>query len=445
MMASTGTLWRGVAVVVLGMLGATQARAEVGHVIHISVDGLRGDFLKSRIENDPELYSNFKRFVDEGATTFNARTEYTHTTTLPNHTSMVTGRPVSRPTDAPTTIHHGYTSNSTPGVSDTLHNDGNPNLSYVASTFDVAHDNGLKTALYAGKTKFSIYDQSYNATTGALDVTGEDNGRDKIDFYTSHPLAHDMFLAALGEEHFEYSFLHYLHPDGAGHSEGWGSESWNAIVQFVDDHLGSVMDYVQSDPELANDTVLILTADHGGSGTGHSSASSATNYTIPLLVWGAGVAPGVDLYTLNPTTRTDPGTSRPDYNAAEQPIRNGDSGNLALGLLGLGAVPGSSINANQDLAVASLFSADFNGDLTANELDLAIWQNHYGSTSSAPSVRGDADGDRDVDGRDFLTWQQQVGSPLPPITEVQAVPEPTAAVLALLSLFALGKRQRHSS
>jgi hypothetical protein len=58
---------------------ANEASAEVGHVIHISVDGLRGDLLKSQLDANPALYPNFMRFVNEGATTFNARTDVANT------------------------------------------------------------------------------------------------------------------------------------------------------------------------------------------------------------------------------------------------------------------------------------------------------------------------------------------------------------------------------
>ncbi len=120
----------------------------------------------------------------------------------------------------------------------------------------------------------------------------------------------------------------------------------------IDVHAGQSFHLVESDGTLAGRTAIILSADHGGTGTGHSTATAATNYTIPFFAWGAGVGHG-DFYSINSATRLNPGTARPDYNAIGQPIRNGDGGNLAaLSLLGLGPIPGSMINVAQDLRVA---------------------------------------------------------------------------------------------
>ncbi len=84
-------------------------------------------------------------------------------------------------------IHHGYTRNGTPSAAETLHDVGNPSLSYIASTFDVAHDYGLSTALYSGKSKFAIFPQSYNVTSQTMGgqpdqyLDNGDQGRNKID------------------------------------------------------------------------------------------------------------------------------------------------------------------------------------------------------------------------------------------------------------------------
>lgn len=64
------------------------------------------------------------------------------------------------------------------------------------------------------------------------------------------------------------------------------------------------------------------------------------------------VAAGADLYELNPASRLDPGSGRPDHAAIPQPVRNAEAANLALDILGLGPVPGSLFNAGQDLALA---------------------------------------------------------------------------------------------
>lgn len=334
---------------------ASRVAFAADYVIHISVDGLSGTLLQALVANDTQgSYANFARFVAEGATTWNSRADYTHTITLPNHTSMLTGRPVSQPDGQPNTVQHGYTSNVDPAPGTTLHNSGNPNLSYIASVFDVVHDHGLSTALFASKSKFVLFEWSYDAAHGAPDTTGPDDGTDKIDLYVNASAAsmQAQLLTAIAANHFRYVFVHYSNPDDAGHASGWGSPTWNSAVHTVDGYLGALFALVEGDPVLDGHTLIILSADHGGTGTNHGDATLAANYTIPFFVWGKGVKPGGDLYALNAGARADPGTGRPDYNALPQPIRNGDGGNLALSALGLPAVPGSSIDAAQDLRMA---------------------------------------------------------------------------------------------
>jgi hypothetical protein len=94
--------------------------------------------------------------------------------------------------------------------------------------------------------------------------------------------------------------------------------------------------------------VVIVTADHGGgepSSQRHDIPDKVVNYTIPFLVWdNMGISqPNSNFYTLNTNDYANPGTGRPHYNQAKQPIRNGDVANLALSLLCLPNVPGSFI------------------------------------------------------------------------------------------------------
>src|SRR4051794_3277194 len=78
------------------------------YVIHISVDGLNSGVLQSLI--DAGKAPNFKRFEDEGACTINARADYSFTNTLPNHVTILTGRPVLEPVGLPNAPFHNWTS-----------------------------------------------------------------------------------------------------------------------------------------------------------------------------------------------------------------------------------------------------------------------------------------------------------------------------------------------
>jgi hypothetical protein len=75
------------------------------------------------------------------------------------------------------------------------------------------------------------------------------------------------------------------------------------------------------------------------------------NYIIPFIVWTGDQRAAGDLYQLNADTRLDPSLKNPPMSAALQPIRNADAGNLALSLLRLPAIPGSTANALQDLRI----------------------------------------------------------------------------------------------
>jgi hypothetical protein len=156
---------------------AAQGPPAAQFVIHISVDGMGSAYLQALI--DEGQTPHFKRLQQEGVWTHNARTDFDYTITLPNHTSMVTGRPVMDKTGSPAIAGHHWIVNTDPGDK-TIHNNRHD---YVKSAFDVAHDHGLRTAMFASKTKFVLYDQSYDERNGSPDTVGLDNGRDKIDLY----------------------------------------------------------------------------------------------------------------------------------------------------------------------------------------------------------------------------------------------------------------------
>ena len=338
---------------------ATNRRATpVSHVIQISVDALGAKYLEKFLAETPAEFPAFARLKREGATTFNARTDFDYTVTLPNHASMITGRPVVTPKDWPQAKGHGWTSNSNFPADDlpvSLHatntdaGDADGVAAYTATTFDVMHDAGLSTALYAGKTKFRLFSVSQGDKFGAPNA----RGRNKIDTALIGRDAPAEFIESLREKAPNYAFFHFAKPDAVGHAEGYLGAQYRDAVKKVDGQLGQILEMISSDANWKNRSVVILSADHGGKpGTkGHGDADEPYNYTIPFLVWGRGVKAGADLYDLNPTTRRNPGAGRPQYAPTGQPIRNGDGGNLALKLLGLPAIPGSHINEKQDLAV----------------------------------------------------------------------------------------------
>ncbi len=321
--------------------------AEAGRVIFISVDGMRPDAVDVL---GPEGAPTFHRLRREGAFTSNARTDKVYTITLPNHTCMVTSRGVVG------SEGHNWISNGDPKLGQNLHRN---RKSYVASMFDVAHDNGFATALYASKSKFSLYDLSFDASMGAEDKTDEDNGRDKIDHVVINEDTSALMTSLLSDlavKPADLTMLHLRNCDSAGHAEGWilatGTPYMEALRK-VDGLLGQLIAGIEASPTLKGDTWIVLTADHGGltATKGHGESKEHENFSIPFYTWGPGVKAGTDLYSINTSAREDPGKENPAYTQSYQPIRNGDAGNLCLSLLRLPPIPGSTINSAQDLTL----------------------------------------------------------------------------------------------
>jgi hypothetical protein len=103
------------------------------------------------------------------------------------------------------------------------------------------------------------------------------------------------------------------------------------------------------------------------------------------------------------------------------------------------AMPGTAYFDN--FRVLDGIPADFDNDGDIDSADLGSWRTAYGLTSV-----GNADGDGDSDGNDFLLWQRHLGKDFVPATPVASpVPEPTAAALATAATIVLLARRRRSA
>jgi predicted AlkP superfamily pyrophosphatase or phosphodiesterase len=231
-----------------GAWAAPRAR----HVFIVSFDGGKPAVMqKSRM---PVLFS----MAEKGAGTWNAQTIFP-SSTLPSHTSMLTGVAPAK---------HGV-----------LWNDWKPEkgMVKVPTVFGAAREKGFGTALFAGKPKF----QHLNIP-GTLDTF-------------SIPSYNAQKLVEVAAKYIEVAkpnlcFIHFADSDGAGHKYGWGSPEQMQAFADEDAALDTLRKAIEK-AGIAAESVVILTADHGGHDKTHGSASP-DDMTIPWLAWGAGVKPG---------------------------------------------------------------------------------------------------------------------------------------------------------
>ncbi|NJN80106.1 MAG: hypothetical protein HC797_06355, partial [Anaerolineales bacterium] len=83
---------------------------------------------------------------------------------------------------------------------------------------------------------------------------------------------------------FDLMFMHFPDGDLAGHEDGWMSRQQLSAYKRDDDSLGLLLEVMRS-RNLYEDTLIIVTSDHGGHDTTHGS-DLPEDLTIPWLISG---------------------------------------------------------------------------------------------------------------------------------------------------------------
>jgi hypothetical protein len=219
-------------------------------VIIISIDGLRPD----AIELAP--MPNLMELIKSGAYSLTAQTIFP-SATLPSHASMLTGLCPKK---------HGVDWN------DYIPQRG---IAQGIDIFDIAQEAGLHTVMFAGKEKI----QQVTAAS-SLDTFVWVNDRDKV--------LMDTLLADFPMD-FDLLFIHLATTDDMGHVYGWLSPEQLSVVYRADEALGALLAALD-ERGLRDQTLLIITADHGGHNKRHGTRQPV-DMTIPWIAAGRGVAP----------------------------------------------------------------------------------------------------------------------------------------------------------
>jgi hypothetical protein len=229
---------------------AADPRPEVARVLIVSVDGLRPE----AVELAP--MSVLAGLMAGGAYTLQARTVYPPAT-LPAHVSMLTGLCPEK---------HGVTWND-----DLPWREGPA----AGGLFELAHQSGLRTVMVVGKGKLR-----QAAAPQHTDVFLFINDRDTV-------IADRA--AGLMAEGFGLMLVHFPTVDWMGHAYGWLSPEQLSVARRADQSLGVLLAALDR-AGLGDTTLVIVTADHGGSGQSHGSRRPE-DMTVPWVLAGPGVLP----------------------------------------------------------------------------------------------------------------------------------------------------------
>jgi hypothetical protein len=227
---------------------------KINHVIIISIDGLRPDALLTAEA------PNLDKLIAKGSFCPQAQT-VSLSITLPGHASMLSGMLPEKHG-----ILWGLPYIGWPGMA-------GPTI------FTVAHEAGLSTGMVFGKEKMNYM---------VLSPVDQFFGQDAHD-----PEIKEQAIKFIREGLPHILFIHFPDTDRVGHAYGWLSPNQFQSIAFVDGLIGEVVAELDREGYL-NQTLLIISSDHGGHGFSHGD-DAPEDRTIPWLAVGPGVPAGVTL------------------------------------------------------------------------------------------------------------------------------------------------------
>ncbi|MDB6139905.1 MAG: hypothetical protein JWO94_2977 [Verrucomicrobiaceae bacterium] len=248
--------------------GFVMAAPRAEHVFLVSIDGGKPAVIKESVM--PVI----NKLAQEGAVTWEASTIFP-SKTLPSHTSMITG--------------------VGPDKHNILWNDFEPirGLVKVPTMFSLlkAQDPKAVTAMFVGKVKFrhlwlkdSLDLFNYGGEQSPAPVAGTPELEK-----TKVPSQGVAKQAApwIKEHKPKLAFIHLTDADSAGHASGWGSPEQKEAFKVTDQALGQVIQAI-NDAGIADSSVVIVSADHGGHDKTHG-LNIPDDMHIPWIAWGKGV------------------------------------------------------------------------------------------------------------------------------------------------------------
>eukprot|EP00667_Euglena_gracilis_P016017 EG_transcript_16705 len=258
--------------------GATQGPAQgfgsAKHALIIGCDGFGGLYL----ENATAFLPSFARLLARGRHTFRARNQLP-TMSAPNWAAILTGQ---------VPVESGVLAN------DWVPNNTDPTNLTVEELPPISGAGAIPEPLWA------VAKQQWQAK-GQPGKVAVAVSWDWLRFLASGPSVDFLFrgrendqlvaqrMAQLIEqERPQLMFVHFDDIDEAGHASHWGSPKYYAAAKAVDSYIGMLLLALER-AGIINDTLILVTADHGGWRNTHGQPTQACVY-IPAVFAGPGIA-----------------------------------------------------------------------------------------------------------------------------------------------------------